>query len=215
MNTHSNTKKLMYLLTRDKEEIWNTITHAVGVVLSMIGLFFLLLKAHSTLDYIVYTVFGVSMITLYLSSTLYHLVALEKIKNTFRKLDHSGIYLLIAGTYTPFALLSLENDGGTTIAIIVWLFAFFGMIYKLFFKIKYEWISLSLYVGMGWIAVFKLGALHHELGLGFWLLIGGGIAYMLGVIFYVWEKLKYNHAIWHFFVLAGSIMMYLSIYFYT
>ncbi|KXX69925.1 hemolysin III family protein [Flammeovirga sp. SJP92] len=205
----------MYLLTRDREEIWNTITHAVGVLLSVVGLLLLLLKANTTFDYVVYSVFGASMIILYLSSTLYHLVAFEKLKQFLRKLDHSGIYLLIAGTYTPFALLSLENNGGITIAIIIWSIAFLGMIYKLFFKIKYEWISVSLYMGMGWLAVFKLGALYHELGAGFWLLIGGGVAYTLGVIFYVWEKLKYNHAIWHVFVLAGSILMYLSIYLYT
>ncbi|NME68510.1 PAQR family membrane homeostasis protein TrhA [Flammeovirga aprica] len=205
----------MYLLTRDREEIWNTITHAIGVLLSIVGLLFLLIKANTPFDYVVYSVFGASMILLYLASTLYHMVALEKLKQFLRKLDHSGIYLLIAGTYTPFALLSLENDGGVTVAIIIWTIAFLGMIYKLFFKIKYEWISVTLYVGMGWIAVFKLGALYHELGAGFWLLIGGGIAYTLGVVFYVWEKLKYNHAIWHLFVLAGSILMYLSIYLYT
>ncbi|MBD0401041.1 hemolysin III family protein [Flammeovirga sp. EKP202] len=205
----------MYLLTRDREEIWNTITHAIGVLLSIVGLLFLLLKANTPFDYLVYSVFGASMIILYLSSTLYHLIAFTKLKQFLRKLDHSGIYLLIAGTYTPFALLSLENDGGVTIAIIVWTIAFIGMIYKLFFKIKYEWISVTLYVGMGWIAVFKLGALYQELGAGFWLMIAGGVAYTLGVLFYVWEKLKYNHAIWHLFVLAGSILMYLSIYLYT
>ncbi|WP_044205466.1 hemolysin III family protein [Flammeovirga sp. OC4] len=205
----------MYLLTRDREEIWNTITHAIGVLLSIVGLLFLLLKANTPFDYLVYSVFGASMIILYLSSTLYHLIAFTKLKQFLRKLDHSGIYLLIAGTYTPFALLSLENDGGVTIAIIVWTIAFIGMIYKLFFKIKYEWISVTLYVGMGWIAVFKLGALYQELGTGFWLMMAGGVAYTLGVLFYVWEKLKYNHAIWHLFVLAGSILMYLSIYLYT
>lgn len=205
----------MIALTRDKEEIWNTITHGLGIVLSVIGFSLLMLKAETAVEHVVYGIFGVSMVVLYTSSTLYHIVELKRLKEVLRKFDHSGIYLLIAGTYTPFAFLSLEQDGGTIIGIVVWSLAFIGMVYKLFFKIKYEWLSLALYVGMGWIAVFKMGALYQELGAGFWLLIAGGASYTLGVIFYVWEKLKYNHAIWHLFVLAGSVLMYLSIYLYT
>ncbi|MBB6459094.1 PAQR family membrane homeostasis protein TrhA [Flammeovirga kamogawensis] len=206
----------MYTITvRDREEVWNTITHAIGVVLSSIGLILLLVKANSTLEYIVYIIFGVSMISLYLSSTMYHLIADKHIKSMLQKLDHSGIFFLIAGTYTPFAFLALENKGGMWLGIVVWSIAFLGMTYKLFFKIKYEWLSNVAYLAMGWVAVFKMSELHTELANGFWLLIAGGIAYSLGVVFFVWEKLKYNHAIWHLFVLLGSVLMFLSIYLYT
>ncbi|WP_281613745.1 hemolysin III family protein [Flammeovirga sp. SubArs3] len=205
----------MHIITRDKEEIWNSITHGLGVVLSIVALILLLFKAESTTEYVVYSVFGASMVSLYFSSTMYHLVAVEKVKSYLQRLDHSGIFLLIAGTYTPFAFLSLENDGGVILGIIVWSVALVGMVYKLFFKMKYAWLSNITYLAMGWLAVFKMGQLHSELQEGFWYLIAGGAAYSIGVIFYIWEKLPYNHVIWHLFVLLGSLFMFLSIYLYT
>ncbi|MBB3697837.1 hemolysin III family protein [Flammeovirga yaeyamensis] len=205
----------MHIITRDKEEIVNTITHGLGVVLSIVAMVLLLIKADSTTQYVVYSIFGVSMISLYSSSTAYHLIAIEKVKLFLRKLDHSGIFLLIAGTYTPFAFLSLEQSGGLYIGIFVWVIALAGMIYKLFFKIKYAWLSNLMYLAMGWIAVFKLSTLHAELQEGFWFLIAGGVAYSVGVIFYAMKKLPYSHAIWHLFVLLGSAFMFLSVYLFT
>ncbi|OHX66212.1 PAQR family membrane homeostasis protein TrhA [Flammeovirga pacifica] len=205
----------MQYITRDREEIMNTLTHGLGVLLSIIASVLLIQKADSSTEYIVYAIFGVSMISLYSSSTIYHMVAVEKTKLFLRKLDHSGIFLLIAGTYTPFAFISLEHSGGLYIGIIVWTIALFGMIYKLFFKIKYAWLSNLMYLAMGWLAVFKLSSLHTELQDGFWLLIAGGASYSIGVIFYVMKKLPYSHAIWHMFVLLGSAFMFLSVYLFT
>jgi len=197
-----------------KEERWNTYSHAIGIVLGIIGLIVLLVNdsyktEYSTISIILY---GLSMIMLYTASTSYHAIHKAKLKPLLRKLDHISIYFLIAGTYTPLALISLESGSGWTIFYIVWGSTILGTFLKIFFTGKFELISLLLYLLMGWLVVFyyeDVIAAHSVKGLSF--LIAGGVFYTLGTLFYAYNKIPYNHAIWHFFVLAGSVCHYLFI----
>jgi len=197
-----------------KEERWNTYSHAIGIVLGIIGLIVLLVNdsyktEYSTISIILY---GLSMIMLYSASTSYHAIRKAKLKPLLRKLDHISIYFLIAGTYTPLALISLESGSGWTIFYIVWGSTILGTFLKIFFTGKFELISLLLYLLMGWLVVFyyeDVIAAHSVKGLSF--LIAGGVFYTLGTLFYAYNKIPYNHAIWHFFVLAGSVCHYLFI----
>lgn len=197
-----------------EEEFWNIATHAIGVTLS-IPAFILLLKFNS--DKVVYAtssiiVYCFSIFFLYSASTLYHLTKSAKRKHFFRKLDHIGIYVLIAGTYTPVLLISLVNGKGWLLFYIVWIIAAFGTVLKIFFTGKFEKVSLFLYLVMGWLIVLDFNNLilaHSTLGLS---LLGlGGFFYTVGTYFYVKEKIPYNHAIWHCFVLGGSISHFLFI----
>lgn len=197
-----------------KEEQWNVITHALGVVLAVVALVVLLVfnserSPYSILAILLYTL---SLFFLYTASTLYHWFTSEKLKRLFRKLDHIGIYYLIAGTYTPVALISLWKVSGWRIFIIVWSIALAGTLLKVFLTGKLEKLSLLLYLGMGWLIVFDFNSLWNvQSGLGITLLALGGAFYTLGTIFYVRESIPYNHAIWHLFVLAGSIFHFFFI----
>ena len=198
-----------------KEETWNVISHATGVLLSIVALVVLLTfnrgDTLSTLSILLYTI---SLFFLYSASTLYHAVNHEKWKLFFRKLDHIGIYFLIAGTYTPVALLSLVNGNGWTIFWTVWGIAIAGTISKIFLTGKFDKISLLLYLCMGWLIVFDFKNLWEvQSNFGITLLGIGGMFYTLGTIFYANEKIPYNHAIWHIFVLAGSIFHFFFIFF--
>ena len=198
-----------------KEETWNVISHATGVLLSIVALVVLLAfnrgDTLSTLSILLYTI---SLFFLYSASTLYHAVNHEKWKLFFRKLDHIGIYFLIAGTYTPVALLSLVNGNGWTIFWTVWGIAIAGTISKIFLTGKFDKISLLLYLCMGWLIVFDFKNLWEvQSNFGITLLGIGGMFYTLGTIFYANEKIPYNHAIWHIFVLAGSIFHFFFIFF--
>jgi hemolysin III len=198
-----------------KEEFWNIITHGAGIVLSIIGLILLLtFNEGNTLDTLSIILYSATLLFLYSASTLYHLVSHDKWKFFFRKLDHIGIYFLIAGTYTPVALISLVNENGWTIFWTVWGIAFAGTILKIFFTGKYDKLSLLLYLAMGWLIIFDFKNLWEvQSALGIALLGLGGLFYSLGTIFYVVEKIPYNHAIWHVFVLAGSIFHFFFIFF--
>ncbi|EDM43034.1 hemolysin [unidentified eubacterium SCB49] len=200
-----------------KEEFWNVITHGFGFIASIIGLVLLLLKfsESTTVSIVSICVYGASLIVLYLSSTLYHAVKKESLKFKFRVLDHISIYFLIAGTYTPVTLIALEHSLGWSLFYAVWSMTAVGLFLKLFFTGRFEIISLILYVVMGWLIVFDFSELKSIVPQnGINLLMAGGAFYMGGIVFYVWNKLKYNHVIWHLFVLAGSISHYLLIYFY-
>jgi len=198
----------------EQEEKLNAITHGVGFLLSLIGfaLLFVLKTYETTEGLIAIILYGVSLSALYLTSTLYHNEKSEHRKNIYRKLDHISIYLLIAGTYSPVVLITLSDSLGWTLFWIVWGIAGLGTILKVFFTGRFEVLSLLLYLAMGWLIVFDFNALREAVtATGLLLLIGGGAAYTVGIIFYVFEKIKYNHVIWHLFVLAGSILHYLFI----
>lgn len=197
------------------EERLNTISHGLGVVLGIIG-FVLLLNAnshksdHATFGIMVY---GACFIILFTASTLYHSVRKNNLKSKFRVLDHISIYLLIAGTYTPVSLITLEQGNGWMIFYIVWTIAAFGTVLKLFFTGKFEAISLILYLAMGWLIVLDFSNLINSTStIGLLLLLAGGAFYTVGIIFYAWKRIPYNHFIWHLFVLGGAICHWLFIY---
>ncbi|MFV0530192.1 MAG: PAQR family membrane homeostasis protein TrhA [Flavobacteriales bacterium] len=203
-----------------KEELANVITHGIGIILSIIGMTYLLIysiQSGEARQIIGSVVFGITLIVMYTCSTLYHTFQTEKLKILFRKLDHVAIYLLIAGSYTPFTLVTLKNTSwGWTIFGVIWGLAVFGIIYKLTPLNRYKKLSLGLYLGMGWLVIFAAKPVMDLLDSnGLCLLILGGLTYTVGVVFYVWKKLPYNHAIWHLFVLGGSIFHFFSIFYYV
>ncbi|QWC21404.1 hemolysin III family protein [Bacillus haikouensis] len=218
-------RKGCFLLTYDfdysnwKEELANAITHGIGFILSIPALVMLIIISidRGTPWHIVsFSIFGASMILLYLFSTLLHSFKPSKAKNLFAVLDHSAIYILIAGTYTPFMLVSVRGALGWTLFGIVWGLAVAGVVFKCYFVDRYQVVSTLFYLVMGWLVIIAVKPLYFILsGAGFSLLLAGGILYSIGAIFYVWNKLPYNHAIWHLFVLAGSGCMYFCILLYV
>ncbi|MFO7637032.1 MAG: hemolysin III family protein [Clostridia bacterium] len=201
------------------EERLNVLTHGIGVVLSIVALIFLvsfslLNGGYKSLAGSV--VFGISLVTLYMASSLYHSCKKPKAKETFQIIDHSAIYVLIAGSYTPYALLVLEGRTGWALLGIVWGLAILGILFKSFFVEKMKILSTLAYVFMGWIAIFVYRQLAESLPLpGMVLLFAGGISYTLGAIFFGIRRMPLNHAVFHLFVLGGSICHFLSIYLYV
>ena len=197
------------------EEIANSITHGIGTALAIAGVTVLILLSAMQRDptrIVSVSIFGGSLVLCYLASTLYHSFQQPRVKHIFRILDHAAIYLLIAGSYTPYLLIAIQGRLGWTMLLIVWTLAIIGITFKLFFIGKYEFMATLGYVAMGWLCVFAFREMIANIppdGLRW--LIAGGFSYTFGVIFFVWEKLPYNHAIWHLFVLAGSICHYFSV----
>ena len=201
-----------------REELASMVTHAVGMVFSVGALVTMLfLAAGDGLKGICAAAFGISLVVLYSSSTLYHFSTTQRWKARFQTLDHICIYLLIAGSYTPFTLITLRGGWGWSIFAAVWAMAIVGIFIKTFWKgRKNHWFSTLLYLLMGWVIVIAIVPLRKELpaaGMGW--LVAGGLAYSLGVVFFVWNRLPYNHAIWHLFVLAGSICHVLAVSLYV
>lgn len=200
-------------------EVLNAITHGIGVILSVIGLIFLVQKAlelGGALEVTSYAIYGTTLILLYLSSTLYHSFTFTKARYVFRIIDHCSIFLLIAGTYTPYTLLTIGGRLGVTLTILIWSIALFGVIYKTVWFKKLQGLSVWLYIAMGWISIFFLNYLYQGLGTrGFIWLIAGGLSFTVGAMFYRLKHVKFMHVVWHLFVLAGTICMFFSIYFYT
>lgn len=201
-----------------KEEVLNVVTHLVGLILSIAALALLVTFAsiYGNVWHIVsFAVFGATLVILYLASTLYHAAKRRQLRRRLNVFDHAAIYLLIAGTYTPFCLVTLNGWIGWTLFGITWGLAACGVILKVFFTGKYNLISTIGYVAMGWIAIVAAKPLYTELSTGalFFLLLGG-VSYTVGAIFYMQERLKYNHAIFHFWVLLGSIAHFFAIFFY-
>ena len=204
-------KKLSY----HKEEKLNAISHAIGVVLGVVGLYLLLDSNTGKSPYARWgiIIYSISIIALYTASTLYHSVSNFELKKKLRILDHISIYILIAGTYTPVALITLVNGNGWLIFYTVWGIAILGSIFKLFYTGKYEYVSLLLYLVMGWLIVFDFqNLLEQSSSMGINLLFLGGAFYTLGIVFYAVRSIPYNHLIWHFFVLGGSISHWAFIY---
>ena len=202
-----------------REELAHGISHGIGAGLAIVGMVFLLIAAIRYGDsrhIISAMVYGSSLILLYLASTLYHLISHPGIKRIFQKIDHSMIYILIAGTYTPLTLVTLRGGWGWTLFGLVWTMALFGLVLEVVLPRRIGWLSIILYLGMGWLIVLAIKPLLVSLATGgLILLVVGGLFYSLGVIFYAWEKLTYNHAVWHLFVLAGSVMHFFAILVYV
>jgi hemolysin III len=202
-------------LQTKREEIANAITHGLGALLAITALVILTVFSvikGNTWHIVSFSIFGTTLVTLYLASTLYHSFTNEKVKVLFRKFDHMSIYLLIAGTYTPFCLTVLNNWIGWTLFAIVWGSAILGIVLKAFFTGKKELLSTILYVLMGWVAVFAIKPLFDSLSLTtFILLMTGGVFYTAGTYFFTKDRIKYFHSIWHLFVLAGSTFHFFAV----
>lgn len=203
----------------EKEEKLNIATHAFGLLLSIIAFPFLVLKAMLFDGFwkpASIFIFGFSLIILYAASTFYHAAKTPKLRRKLNIFDHAAIYVLIAGTYTPFTIITLEGQTGWIIFGLTWFFASTGIILKLFFTGKFDKLSTIMYVLMGWQIVFAIKPLLEKLseeGL-FWL-FAGGVFYTVGAVLYSIKKIPYNHAIFHFFVLAGSLSHFISLYCYV
>ncbi|MBB6635187.1 PAQR family membrane homeostasis protein TrhA [Cohnella thailandensis] len=206
-----------YVYSR-KEEVANAVTHGLGAALSIAGLTLLIVFASlkGTAWHVTsFTVYGVTMLMLYVASTLVHSFREGKVKDLFETFDHSCIYLFIAGTYTPIMLTVLRSPLGWTLFGIVWGIAVAGIVFKAFFTKRFLYLSTLFYVLMGWMVVFAWGPLQNAMSpTGLNLLIAGGVLYTLGTIFYVWRAFPYHHAVWHLFVLAGSVVHFFAILLY-
>ncbi|WML27047.1 hemolysin III family protein [Neobacillus sp. OS1-33] len=202
-----------------KEELANSITHGIGALLSISALVILIVYAtlYGTVWHVVsFTIFGVTMFILYMSSTLLHSFPAGKVKDIFEIFDHSSIYFFIAGSYTPFLLVVIKGTLGWSLFGIVWGLAIAGTVFKCFFVKKYLFSSTALYVVMGWLMVFAWKPLVNNLApQGITYLIIGGALYTLGAIFYVWRGFTYHHAVWHLFVLAASMAHFFCVLFYV
>lgn len=201
------------------EEIVNAITHGIGVLLSITALVFLIISANqngSVWHVVTFSIYGGSMLILYLSSTLVHSFPEGKVKDLFEIFDHSSIYLFIAGTYTPFTLIVINGVLGWTLLTIVWAIALIGVVFKSFFTKKFMVLSTILYIVMGWLIVIAWNPLVETLPTaGIALLVTGGLLYTVGAIFYVWRGFIFHHAVWHLFVLAGSVSHFFTVLFYV
>jgi len=201
------------------EEFANTVTHGCGLLLSIVGFAVLLVLAGLRGDAISIAgcvVYGLSLVILYAASTVYHSATATELKDFLRILDHCGIYLLIAGSYTPFGLLILKGPLGQNLLIAIWAFAITGIALKLVLRDRLIAIFVVSYVIMGWIGVFAIEPLLDAIGImPIALIVAGGVAYSLGVIFFAWHRLPHNHAIFHVFVLAGSILHYSAVVLYV
>jgi len=201
------------------EEIANSVSHGVGLIFGIVGLVLLLVQAGNVGADVTamtsYSLYGGSMILLFLASTLYHAIPHPPAKRWLKKLDHCAIYLLIAGTYTPFLLVGLASPLAKGLMIVIWSMALLGVIFKLAFAHRFEVVSLITYLTMGWLSLVVIYQLAQRLPVGgLTLLAVGGLIYTVGVVFYACNRIPFNHAIWHGFVLGGSLCHFLAIYLY-
>lgn len=201
------------------EEIANSISHGIGLVFGIVALILLLVQATAAgataLTIASYSLYGGSIILLFLASTLYHAIPGRRAKYWFKKLDHCAIYLLIAGTYTPFLLVGLDSPLATGLMVVIWSMALLGVLFKLVFAHRFEVLSLLTYLSMGWLSLIVIYQLTLKLAVGgVVLLAAGGVIYTLGVIFYASKRIRFGHAIWHGFVLVGCVCHFMAIYLY-
>ena len=200
------------------EEFWNVLTHFSGLILSLIGIPILFYFDNEITPFssISITLFSIGLLLVYSSSSIYHFTLTPELKRKFQVIDHISIYCLILGSYAPVCLITLYNYSGTRIFITILTLTLVGILKKLFFTGKYQFISLILYLAMGWLIIFDINSLFKLIDFNAkLLLILGGISYTCGVIFYVLDKIKYFHSIWHLFVLTGSGFHYFMILFHV
>lgn len=199
------------------EEIANSITHGIGALLSIVALVILIIVAGNQGDIwhmVSFSIYGSTLILLYLSSTLYHSFSSPKVKNLFARFDHISIFLLIAGTYTPILLTNMRGVWGWTLFGIIWGLALVGAVIRSIYLRRFRKLMVAVYLLMGWMAVLAGKQIYLSLpAISLLFLVLGGIAYSVGVIFYMWRSLPYSHGIWHLFVLAGSVLHFFAIYF--
>ncbi|NJD25054.1 MAG: hemolysin III family protein [Betaproteobacteria bacterium] len=216
MNQHPTLINAYYTL---REEIANSVTHGFGIVLAIAALATMATVAARNGDLwhvASCSIFGSTLVLLYTASTLYHSIQAERFRPLLRALDHSAIFLLIAGTYTPFTLVTLRGPWGWSLFAVVWGFGITGIILRLLLRERLHWLFVSLYLAMGWVVVIAIQPLLERLEAGgLVLLAAGGIAYTGGIAFYVWDRLPYNHAIWHGFCLLGSALHVCAVLFYV
>jgi len=202
-----------------KEELANAISHGIAALLSIVGTIILIRYAQSIENpklLLSFLIYGFGIIFLFSASTLYHSFSGEIIKKKLRVFDHIGIYLMIAGTYTPFMWVSVDNIWGTVILVSVWTIAAAGVLFKIFFTGRFQKLSLISYLVMGWFLVLGAKQMIDAIDSnGLWLLLAGGLSFTVGTIFYRWHSLPYNHAIWHIFVMLGGGFHYFAILYYT
>lgn len=200
-------------------EVLNAVTHGIGAALSVAGLVILLIKGAklgSATHIVSYAIYGATLILLFLASTLFHSLIFTKAKKVFQVFDHSSIYLLIAGSYTPFCLLTIKGWLGWTLFIVIWLMALLGVIYKSIWLAKKGNSAVIIYIIMGWLCLAAFKPLYIGLGpIGTSLLALGGVSYTVGAIFYSMKNVKFMHVVWHLFVMLGAGLMYFSILLYT
>lgn len=201
------------------EELANRLTHGVGVLLGVAGLVLMVVASarHGDVWHVVSTaIFGATLVLLYAASTAYHSVAGEKIRRLMRKVDHAAIFLLIAGTYTPFVLVTLRGPWGWSLFGVIWGLAVVGVTMKFWFAGRFKLVSTLIYLAMGWLVLIAIKPLMAALPAGgMKFLVAGGLCYTGGAAFYLWKRLPYHHAIWHLFVLAGSICHWAAVYFHV
>ncbi|RAL23148.1 hemolysin D [Lujinxingia litoralis] len=201
------------------EDIANSVSHGVGLGAALVGFVVLAVTAWATgagLQIVGALVYGLTLVALFAASTVYHSVTHPRVRRALQVVDHCAVFFLIAGTYTPFALVTLAGPLGWSLLAGVWAMALLGVTIKLFWFGRFEGVSLALYLLMGWTIVFAIKPLWLAMEpAGVALLFGGGLLYTAGVAFFVWERLFLNHAIWHLFVLGGSVCHYLAILFYV
>jgi hemolysin III len=201
------------------EEHLHAISHGIGAILSVVALILMLqlsIQANDNWRLFGSVIYGSSLILLYSSSTLYHSIQHTEIKHRLRQLDHAAIFILIAGTYTPFTLVNLRNDWGLPLFGLIWLVAITGVFIELATALKYKKLSLGLYLGMGWLVIIAIQPMLNNVDTGgLLLLLAGGLSYSFGVIFYAWKRLFMHHAIWHLFVLGGSVLHFFAVYYYV
>ncbi len=200
------------------EEIWHAVTHGIGFLLSIAALVLLVVFATtsgSVLHITAAAIYGATLIIMYGSSTLYHAITHHSAKQFFQKCDHSAIYFLIAGTYTPVMLITVGGAWGWTLFGIEWGIAVIGIALKFIYPGRFETLSLIAYVLMGWLIVIVFDTFKANIDpVGFWLIVAGGIAYTSGIVFYVKDRISYFHTVWHFFVMAGSILQFFAVLLY-
>ncbi len=202
-----------------REEAANVATHAIGAVLSVVGLVVLVMLASqfgTALHVVTAAVFGVMLVFLYLSSSVYHAVTDPRAKHLAKVVDHAGIYLLIAGTYTPFTLVTLAGPWGQGLFVAVWAIAAAGIAAEAFWVYRPRWLSVVLFLAMGWMVLLASGQLFAALApAGLRLLVAGGLSYSVGTAFYVMKRVPYMHAVWHLFVLGGSVCHFFAVALYV
>ena len=200
------------------EEIWHAVTHGIGFFLSISALTLLIVFAYpdeNSIHMLCAIIYGTSLVVMYGSSTLYHALTNTELKRLFQKFDHSAIYFLIAGTYTPIVLITIGGEAGWIIFRVDWRLARVGIALKFIYPGRFEILSLMAYVFMGWLIVAVLDTLRANIDpVGFWLIAAGGVSYTTGIAFYIKDHIKYFHAVWHLFVMAGSILQFLAVLLY-
>lgn len=200
-------------------EIFSAITHGIGIIMAIIGAVMLIVHGvhvGGPMRIVTFSIYGAMLIIFYTASTMFHSLYFTRAEKLFQIFDHSAIYLLIAGTYTPYCLVAIQGWLGWIILVVIWIMTILGIVYKSLWLGKLQNLSTVIYVVMGWMCLLGIVKLYHYLGVhGFFLLLWGGIAFTLGAVIYSFKRIPFGHVIWHLFVLLGTVLMYLSIYLYV